>query len=269
MKNVSALYSYPIKSTGTQSHNSINLDVLGLEGDRKWAIIDENNKCITSRDYPQLLHLNCSDSSDFLEIKYKEEKIAKLEKAKYRIGTQIEFQIHSYTAFGYVIDHPINEWLSNFTDLKCKLVLLNKEEQRPVLSKHGGDKGETVGFSDQAPILIISEASLNEINSRLEEKIGMNRFRPNIVVSNCTPYEEDTWKEISIGDTRLRIIQQSERCVLITIDPTTLVKHKRAEPLTTLSRYRKGPRGGIIFGVHAVPIANGTINLHDEVKIIR
>ncbi len=149
------------------------------------------------------------------------------------------------------------------------MVLLDKGEQRPILSKHGGGPEEIVGFSDQAPILIISEASLEEVNSRLENEVEMTRFRPNIVVSNCNAYEEDTWKEIRIGDTQLRIIQSCERCVLITIDPTTLVKHSRAEPLTTLGQYRIGPRGGIIFGVHAVPITEGTISLENPIEVIK
>ena len=270
MKKIFGLYSYPIKSTGMQSHKTIKIDHLGLEGDRQWAVIDEQMNCLTSRDYPQFLYLDCLDSPDYLTIQYQNNEVGKIEKLQFTNGTEIDFNIHSYMAHGLkLLSHPINDWLSTFINTKCQLVLLDHKRQRPVLSKHGGSDGEIVGFSDQAPILIISEASLAEVNSKLDEKVEMNRFRPNIVVSNCTPYEEDTWKEIKIGAIHLRIIQPCERCVLITIDPSTLVKHARAEPLTTLSKYRKGPRGGIIFGVHAIPITEGTINLDDPIEVIQ
>lgn len=270
MKKVSGLYSYPIKSTGTQSHKTANVNTFGLEGDREWAIIDAQDKCVTSREHPKLMHLNCCDDSEYLIINYKNEEIAKIERSDFEQGAQIDFNVHTYTAHGRTSSaHPANEWLGKFINTECQLVLLDNERQRPVLSKHGGSPRDIVGFSDQAPILIISEASLTEVNSKLEVKIEMNRFRPNIVISNCEAFEEDTWKEIKIGGIRLRIIQACERCVLITIDPTTLVKHTRAEPLTTLSKYRIGPRGGIIFGVHAVPITEGTINLEDPLEVIK
>ena len=44
-----------------------------------------------------------------------------------------------------------------------------------------------VSFSDGLPFLLISEASLNDLNRRLPESVTMNCFRPNLVVKKyCT-----------------------------------------------------------------------------------
>ena len=75
-----------------------------------------------------------------------------------------------------------------------------------------------VAFHDDSPILIISESSLEELNRRLADPLPMNRFRPNIVVRDATPFDEDGWQRIAIGDAVFRAIKACERCVITTVD---------------------------------------------------
>ena len=176
--------------------------------------------------------------------------------------------IFSYDAYGTLVSHELNEWFSDYLDLPCRLMKVSLNENRPVLPKHGGKVGDRVGFGDQAPILILSEASMADLNKRLEDPIGLERFRPNIVISGVEAYDEDHWNILQIGAVTLRVIQQCERCVLTTIDNETKLKHPKSEPLRTLSAYRKGRRGGVVFGVHAVPINTGTIHLQDNLSVV-
>ena len=255
---------YPIKSTAPIYVEQADVLSYSIAHDRTWAIFNEDNQALTARDYPQLLDLKTSIHQEHLSISLRGESIAQIPLLS--TGAAIDqLGIHSYTAPGIEIDTEFNLWLSNFLKVPCRLVQYNKEKKRPVLAKHGGVENDRVGFGDQAPILLLSQASLNDLNTRLETPIGMDRFRPNLIVSGLEAYEEDHLTQVQIGNTTLKIIQHCERCVLTTIDPISKEKHRGGEPLTTLSKYRKGPRGGIILGVHAVVIKEGTISKGDAV----
>ena len=93
----------------------------------------------------------------------------------------------------------------------------------------------------------------------------MNRFRPNITVSNCTPYEEDSWKRIKIGSVIFRLVKPCSRCILINVDQAT--GESSLEPLQTLTKYRKQEKG-VMFGQNLVPETYGPISLNDSVKVL-
>ncbi|XP_057171565.1 mitochondrial amidoxime-reducing component 1 isoform X5 [Ursus arctos] len=92
---------------------------------------------------------------------------------------------------------------------------------------------DQVAYSDASPFLILSEASLADLNSRLEKKVKVTNFRPNIVISGCGVYAEDSWDELLIGDVILKRIMACSRCVLTTVDPDTGIMNRK-EPLETL-----------------------------------
>ena len=121
------------------------------------------------------------------------------------------------------------------------------------------------GFADGYPILVVSEASLQDLNSKLVSPLPMNRFRPNILVKGCGPYAEDAWKRIKIGEIEMALVKPCARCVVTTIDKETLEKNK--EPLKTLSTYRK-QKGGAMFGMNVIPLNEGEIKVGMNVEIL-
>lgn len=264
---VSELHIYPIKSTAPILLQNADINQYGLAHDRSWALYGDDGQVLTGRQHPKLLDITCTISPSSCQVHHNTYLIAELPLTPAHNNKAEPIKIFSYDAYGSVVDLAIDRWFSKFLGISCRLLKVNTSKVRPVLKKHGGDDGDIVGFADQAPILIISEGSLEDLNQRLDSPVLMNRFRPNIIVKDVLPYGEDNWDFITIGTTTLRVIQQCERCVFTTIDPTSKTKDKNNEPLATLSRYRKGPRGGIIFGVHAVPIITGTIHINDDVKV--
>ena len=267
VQSISELISYPIKSGKGMRIAKSNVTFLGLQYDRHWAVFDKEGKALTARTHPALLDLHCRADSEGITITYSGTEVGLLTWPSLSNGNE-DVHVHSYRAFGNKVSDELDKWISTLLGTSCRLLSVNSKRQRPVLPKHGGTEGDSVGFNDQAPILIISEASLNDLNRRIGEEFHMDRFRPNIVVSGCKAYEEDSWKIIQVGEVRLRIIQQCERCVFTTIDPVTKEKHASAEPLTTLAKYRIGPRGGLVFGVHAVPLNEGVIMAGDLINVL-
>ncbi|MEL6390815.1 MAG: MOSC N-terminal beta barrel domain-containing protein [Bacteroidota bacterium] len=266
MIKITDLLTYPLKSGAPSKHSICHVDRYGLYLDRQWAIFDQSGQCITARTHPKLLRLQVSEQNGSYTL-YHERKAALT--LLPNTGVTHDLSIHSYQAHGIAESEEVSEWLSNYLDTPVTLMRHNSAKHRPVLSKHGGqEETDTVAFADQAPVLIISEATLADLNSRLDKPVPMDRFRPNIVVSGCEAYEEDNWNEIQIGNCRMKVIQQCERCVFTTIDTDTLSKHPSAEPLRTLATYRVGPRGGVVLGVHAVATVEGDIEVGNTLEVL-
>ena len=143
---------------------------------------------------------------------------------------------------GLVYNGRVSEWFSDTLRKKCQLVLMPEASHRSVneLFDSGGD---IVSFADGYPLLLANEASLDELNRRIEDTdvrvpIPMNRFRPNVVVSGAAPFAEDSWIRIKIGETVFRVPKPCARCVVPTIDQTR-GEFDGKEPSRTLATFRR------------------------------
>jgi uncharacterized protein len=130
--------------------------------------------------------------------------------------------------------------------------------------RHAGP-GRLVGFADGYAHLVVSEASLATLNARLGRPVSLDRFRPNLVLSGTTAFEEDSWKDFSAGSARLRMAKPCGRCQMTTTDQST-GEVTGPEPLETLSRWRPSDEFGARFGMNAVTLSEGDLRLGDEVR---
>jgi uncharacterized protein YcbX len=144
--------------------------------------------------------------------------------------------------------------------------------ERPIV-KPAAQPGGVVSFADAYPLLVVSEASLADLNGRLaargEGPLPMNRFRPNLVVAGATPYAEDGWTQVRVGDALLRNAGPCARCVVTTTDQQTAVRGK--EPLRTLATYRRDPVDptNVNFGTNLIHEAKrGTLRVGDAVTAL-
>ncbi len=147
----------------------------------------------------------------------------------------------------------------------CGLVYLAEHQHRPVQHEAAAFDDE-VSFADGAPVLLLSEASLDGLNGRLQSPVGIERFRPNLVVTAAAPHAEDEWETLSIGAARLDVAWPCSRCVMTTVDPATGEKDPANEPLHTLQQYRRRDRS-VYFGQNLIPRALGKIAVGDECVI--
>ena len=263
---LSKIHVYPLKSGGSISCDSASVYDQGLQYDRSWALFDNADTLITGREYPQLLDLQMQIHKDQLEISLSN-KVQLTIPVKFQGQAVSDLSFFSRTVDGVLLDHDVHKWFSNYLGIPCRLFFQNEQVPRYVLDKHGGRERDKVSFADQCPLLLISTASLVDLNTRLEKQISMQNFRTNLVVDGCQAYAEDQWKSVRIGAVEFEVAQACVRCVFTTIDPVT--KKKGKEPLRTLAQYRRGPEGGVIFGVHLIPRRLGSIKLGDEVSIIQ
>lgn len=262
---VTGITVYPIKSTAGIPVDQCAVESQGLAMDRRWMVVDEAGEFLSGREFPMLTQIRSQMESGGLRITapgMDEMRIpSPAESENPRLVRVWNDECRALGA-----DRAVDDWFSRFLGTHTHLVYMHDSRQRPVDFNYGRP-GDRVSFADGFPLLLISEASLEDLNTRLSASVSMRRFRPNIVVGGCGPYEEDDWRAIRIGETRFDSVKSCSRCVFTTIDPDSGEKHPRLEPLRTLGGYRRGPDGGVLFGQNLIPRVLGTLHVGDVVNV--
>src|SRR5690606_30595160 len=157
------------------------------------------------------------------------------------------------------------EWASDVLGVACRVVRIARAE---------GDALDRLGrvresFADAYPALVVSRASLADLNARLARALPMDRFRPNLVLEGVPPYAEDAWGRAWIGppERGVRVVGRTRcfRCVITTTDQET--GERGVEPLRTLATYRRAPDGEVAFGMNVGFEGDGTLAAGDPVTI--
>ncbi|UEG50114.1 MOSC domain-containing protein [Ferruginibacter lapsinanis] len=262
---VSELYIYPIKSLGGIAVSSAELTDRGFQYDRRWMLIDEGNNFLTQREYPQMALLQVDLIGDHLVVSHK------INKASINISVIPESQemiiakVWSYKGKLQLVSTVADKWFSTMLSIPCRLVYMPDSTIRKVSSYYAVNKDIT-SLSDGYPLLLIGEASLQDLNSRLSAPVPIDRFRPNIVFSGGKPFEEDTMAVFEINGINFYGVKLCARCAITTIDQNSAEKNK--EPLKTLASYRK-KNFNIYFGQNVIHGGSGKINIGDTIRVIK
>ncbi|HFB99706.1 MAG TPA: MOSC domain-containing protein, partial [Phaeodactylibacter sp.] len=203
--------------------------------DRGWMLINENGEFLTQRKYAEMTFFTTKIKNGELIFFHKKTNTTARIPILNQYGVTLRTKVWSNSCEVQKVD-GIGEWFSNILGFRCYLVFLPKKNIRTKATESGIVQN-VVGFADKSPVLVTHEASLQELNHRLEVAIPMNRFRPNIVVSGGNAYEEDAWQTIKIGTTIFKTVELCGRCRMINLDQKTGERGK--EPLETLTTYRK------------------------------
>ncbi|MSU45696.1 MAG: MOSC domain-containing protein [Lacunisphaera sp.] len=250
MPSVTGLFIYPVKSCRGLAVPSAELDDHGFIGDRRFMVVTEaEGMFLTQRAHPRmaLIETTLNRDSLFLSSPARGSVTIPLNASH----GQRRVTVWKSTVNADDCGEEAAEWLTAFLGLSLRLVRMGGTFQRPNL-KPAALAGDVVTFADSCPFLIICEASLADLNSRLAQPLPMNRFRPNIVVQGCAAFAEDNWTRFKIGGLVFRTAGPSVRCPITTTDQLTAVRGK--EPLKTLATYRRDPAdpGVVVFGVNLI-----------------
>jgi hypothetical protein len=261
---ISEINIYPIKSCGGISLDAAVLEPRGLQYDRRWMLVDDDGMFITQRTLPRMALIRPRIGEEHLEIEAPDmEPLLVPLTVESHLTDPV--QVWNDAVEAVSVGDEASAWFSDFLEVHCKLVAMTESSVRYVDDAYA-HHGEQVSFADGFPLLLISEASLADLNSRLVKPMPMNRFRPNIVVKGCSAYAEDTWKEITVGRIRLCVAKPCARCVIPTTDQRTGVRD--VEPLLTLSTYRKR-NNNIYFGQNLLPLDVGMLHVGDDVHVLQ
>ena len=252
---------YPIKSARGISLASAQVTDQGLRYDRRWMVVDENGSFLSQRKLPRMALIAVELASDHLVVRAPGMNDLRLPLQPQSSSTA-RVKIWDDTVETLPTGEDSGRWFTKYLGLPCNLVYMPRTAHRTVKPKYGKSRAT---FVDAFPFLLISEESLNDLNSRLEKPVPMNRFRPNLVVSGCRPYEEDDWCEIRIASVNFRFAKACARCSIPSVDQATGVQGN--EPIETLAKYRLR-EGRILFGQNAIHDGTGVLAVGDRVEVV-
>ena len=261
---VSALNIYPIKSCRGISVAAAPIGPRGFAHDREWMVVTPAGRFLTQREIPHLALIQPKlrdDGALVVQMSGSPSLVIRADTPRERRDVTI------WRDQCQAIDAGENAaiWFSAVLGVSCRLVRFDPATVRAVHPDFAQNDGDQVGFADGYPFLILSEASLTDLNERLTMPLPMNRFRPNIVVRGCAAFAEDSWQRVQIGEAALALVKPCARCVITTTDQQNANIGK--EPLRTLATYRNSERG-VLFGQNAIHLTSGTIHVGDQVQIL-
>jgi uncharacterized protein YcbX len=260
---LSQIFIYPIKSARGIAVPEAKVSSSGPLQDRRWMLVDEHDVFLSQRKLPRMalieprfegndLVLTAPGMSHLVIPPWSGE------------GEWIPVRIWRDHL---KLPHPngrYSDWFSSFVGRPCRLVYLPDSVTRHVEPPFDDPKWR-VSLADGYPLLVVTEESLNLLNAKLASPIGMERFRPNLVVAGASPHAEDSWTGLQIASVRLAIVKPCARCSTVLVDPTTA--KVGIEPLRTLARYRRMPRS-VVFAQNALVLIPGQLQVGTAVEIV-
>lgn len=260
MVKISELYIHPLKSAAAISVDKVSIDSFGLESDRRWMLVDEKGIFLSQRQLPKMCLIKAEVFDSGLVV-----TVPNSDTMQVPITTRTNRQVEVWgdVCQSYDCGDEAANYLSEFLQTKCRLVYFPDNEKRQIDLNYA-KKGELTGFSDGFPLLMISQASLDDLNSRLDVPVSMTRFRPNIVLSGVDAFAEDSWGNIQVGGINLRVVKPCSRCSIPSVDPLTGLRS--AEPVKTLRQYRMRD-SKVFFGQNVIADSIGTLEVGMSVVV--
>lgn len=268
MYSLSELYRYPVKSTAYEALESVNLDALGLEGDRRWMVVEASNgRFLTQRLLPQMGRIEARWQEGFAALRL---RAPGMDDLLVNVPGRDE-NLRGVLIWRDMLQVPdagdaAAQWLSAFLGRDVRLVQMPEQRARQVDTAYA-EPGEHVHFADGFPLLLIGQGSLDDLSAKVGLPLEMLRFRPNLVVTGAEPFAEDGWKRIRIGDVTFKVAKPCSRCILTTIDPHTGERDATREPLATLLGYRN-VNGEAMFGQNLIALNSGALRVGMDVEVL-
>lgn len=275
MPTISQLNVYPIKSCAAIALDASRLLPHGLEYDRHWMLVDAAGHFVTQRVLPRLALVRPAlvDGELVVRAPGRPDLRTPLDTSALAGARRVEVTVWKSTLVALDTGEQTARWFSEFAGMPLRLVRFDPAAERIASRQWTGELAAPVRFADGYPLLVIGQASLDDLNARLSKKgiepIPMDRFRANLVLTGLDAYEEDYLESLRIdadgGEIELRLVKPCTRCPVPTIDQSTGAPDPRwpTEPSDTLSAYRADPRveGAITFGQNAIVVAGAGASL--------
>ncbi len=258
---IASIHIYPVKSLGGFSVPHVKLTDRGLEHDRRWMLIDAAGKFLSQREVPAMACLHCAaNGTGFTVTDVRNGLTIDLPWTVVQ-GTPVTAHVWEDEVELLPGAEPMHQWFSDALQQPLRLAYMPDSTIRHTGPKYAEAR---VALNDAFPALVISQASLDDLNARLDSPVPMERFRPNFVISGGHPYQEDGWGEFSIADIAFKNVKPCARCVIPNTDQLT--GERKKEPLRTMASYRS-VGNKVLFGMNAVFEAGGVVKVGDVVSI--
>ena len=253
-----ALYVHPIKSCGGTAPNEALLIETGLEFDRAWMVVDAQGRFVTQRQLPRMALIQPTLKA--LAMVLRAPGMLAWSVPLGEVGAAVRVTVWNDEVAAYDMGDATAQWFSDFLGQQLRLVRFDPAQKRIASAQWTGEIEAAAAFSDEYPLLVTSQASLDELNRRIAASgaapVTMQRFRPNLLLDGLGAHGEDHLDEIHFdtpdGPVRLKLVKPCARCSIPDVDPLTAeTSHTVGDALAT---YRADARlnGALTFGMNSV-----------------
>lgn len=264
--HLASIHIHPIKSLGGFSVDEARITDRGLQHDRRWMLVDPQGRFLTQREIPAMACLHTLPKENGFQVMDVRGGGPLDMPWEPQEGWPCRVQVWADEVNVVEAEH-YGSWFGAQLGVPARLVYMPDDSLRPTDPTYAST---ITNLSDGFPFLILSQASLDDLNGRIaaEERIPMDRFRPNLVMNGGAAFQEDQWRRIMIGDARFELVKPCARCVITTTDQLTGQRGK--EPLATLARFRRRPGDPtkVDFGMNAIATSGDRIRVGDAVRVI-
>ncbi|CAI9607402.1 unnamed protein product [Staurois parvus] len=243
---ISQLFLYPVKSCKGIPLQEAECREYGLKNgefsDRHWLVVKEDKVHVTARQEPRMVLITLTCHKGHLTLSAPGMNKLDIPLKLPTRNSIFTCKVHGNEVSGRDCGDEASRWITDFLKSVQTYRLVQFEDKmkrrNPKKEYATYTENDQVAYPDLSPLLLLSEASLEDLNSKLENKVSIRNFRPNIVVSECKAFAEDSWNELQIGEcVMLKQVMPCPRCILTTVDPDTGIINMK-EPLETLRSYR-------------------------------
>lgn len=243
------LFIHPVKSAAGIECDRVQLGPHGFRHDREWMIVDPEGRFVTQREAGRLALVSTAIEGETLRLSIPSGGSVRV--GLTHGGDSVPVQVWKSRCQAFDAGAEAAGLLSDFLGRPLRLVRFDPAFPRLAEARWTGGRDVSTLFTDGYPLLVLSQASIDDLSARVGQALQVQRFRPNIVLENVPAYAEDAGSGLVAGDVRLRLTKACARCAITTIDPRT-GERTGAEPLATLKAYRFDRElQGVVFGKNA------------------
>lgn len=283
---IAEIFVFPVKSLGPVRLDETECTIVGCKSgwlrDRSLLVVDDGGRFVTARKCPKMVQIIPSVSGSILSLSAPGMKTISVDLSK--VEKKMKVVIWGDTVPSNDCGEEVAKWLSRYVferDSGVRLVYYPLDASSRTVSRvnkafHLFGTSDLGLFTDETSYALMNQASVDDLNTKLEEPVDPLRFRLNFTVTGARAYEEDTWDWVKIGSVTFRNVRPCSRCVMTTISPETGEKHPKVEPLETLKKYRQ-PEDPVMkslvgtspsFGIHlGLKSSNGIVRVGDPVYV--
>jgi hypothetical protein len=254
---IARLFVYPVKSCAGVELTESALTETGLDLDRAWMVVDDGNEFLSQRDEPRMALVKVQLKHH--EVVLRAPGMLALHLAIEAVDSPRRVRVWDDEVDAWDMGAVAAQWFTDFLQRPCRLVRFDPEVRRLSNMKWTGGVEAFNQFSDGYPLLVTSEGSIAELNRRLQEAghapVGIERFRPNIVLAGLEANDEDRLDEIRIAADRevvLKPVKPCTRCSIPDIDPATGISSPEVNAALRAYRSNAAMNGAITFAMNAI-----------------
>ncbi len=274
---ISRLFVYPVKSCAGVELREALVTETGLDLDRAWMVVDDAGRFVTQRQLPRMALVR--PQIKLSEVVLRAPGMLALHLAIDAVEEPVRVRVWDDEVAAFDMGAVAAQWFTDFLGRPLRLVRFDPEQRRLSSAQWTGGVEALNHFSDGFPLLVLGQASLDELNARLvgagRTAVGIERFRPNIVLAGLPAHEEDRWPLARIDAAEpvaVRLVKPCGRCPIPNVDPATgerapgvleaLMQYRRNEQIGGLAAFAMN--GIVVRGVEQTLRVGQAVTLHAE-----